>query len=137
MSKLTQPQLQVLLQLRRSKTALTRSQLQAKHTTVESLIYNGLATLENEIFFRISPEGLLAIFDHIKKEPFILPKEKTHFQEYEVFDLISFYFPDQSLYLLMTSREAYFEPITIGQDRLYNSAKVVEMLEFLRNKLCN
>lgn len=139
MLKLSQPQLQVLLQLRRSQKPLTRLQLGTTGRTLESLLaLDYVEVSHNPTAAKITTAGILATCEHIKNNQIILPDKRSHLQEYEVIEVVSLYYPNQSLYLLMVElREANFKPIVMGADRLYTVDKVRRIFDFLRNRECN
>jgi hypothetical protein len=136
MTKLTQSQLLVLLQLRRAGQPLTKLQLGAKGRTLDALFKLGFIEIRYQpIAAKITTEGLLTVNDYIRNNPVELPEKRSYLQEHEVYDLVSLYYPNESLYLLMKAlKEANFEPIFIGADRMYTDDKVRKMFEFLRNR---
>lgn len=139
MPNLTQPQLQVLLQLRRSQKPLTRLQLGTTGRTLESLLaLDYIEVSYNPTAAKITTAGILVTTEYIKNNQIMLPVERSHLQEYELSDLVSLYYPNNSLFLLLADlrQQGYF-PINIGADRLYNRDKIIEMFEYLRTQLCN
>lgn len=139
MIKLTQPQLQILLQLRRSHKPLTKLQLGTTGRILDSLFQRDYIEINYQpIAAKITLNGILAVNDHIKSNPVELPEKRTHLQEYELIDLVSLYYPDRDLYYLMTTlRQAGFSPHVIGTERLYKQDKIIEMFEYLKIKLHN
>ena len=89
MSKLTQPQLQVLLQLRRSQKPLMRIQLGCAVKTLEALsTLNYIELTSNPTTAKITTAGIFATSEYIKYNPVLLPDKRTNLNEYEVFDLV-------------------------------------------------
>lgn len=135
MPKLSQPQLQVLLQLRRSQKPLTRLQLGTTGRTLESLLaLDYIEVSHNPTAAKITTAGILATTEHIKNNQIILPGKRSHLQEYEFTELVSLYYPNNSLFLLLCElrHQGYF-PTNIGTDSLYGCGKIIEMFEYLRN----
>jgi DNA-binding MarR family transcriptional regulator len=136
MSKLTPSQLQVLLQLRRSQKPLTRLQLGTTGRTLESLLaLDYIEVSHNPTAAKITTAGILATTEHIKNNQIVLPDKRSHLQEHEFVDLVSLYYPNHSLFLLLAElrQQGYF-PINIGADILYSRDKIIEIFDYLRAK---
>lgn len=131
--KLSQPQLQVLLLLRRQPNGLAMMQLRTKQTILKSLLDSQLIERDSQVY-KITTSGIYAVSDHIKNNPVTLPETRTHYQEYEVMDLLSLYYPTVSIIqLMLTLKDAGFVPISCSGGRLYSKDKTRLMLEYLRD----
>lgn len=137
--QISQLQLQTLLQLRRSQKPLTKLQLGTTVKILKSLsTLNYIEIFHNPITAKITTNGILATNEYINNNPIVLSKKQSYLKEYELFELISLYYPNESLFCLIQElRFRNFTPVLIEGNSLYSCDKVIEMFDCLRNHLCN